>query len=193
MREHLNRNPWSWEACEEIIYLHSELLAHLSFTNYCRPPHELWESINNFIFLMLFGISLERFVKSEMFIWNGVYDEKVRNILPFIVAFWLCQSSSQSQWVHRVQPFMASLSNSYMAFIAPFVQKFTKRIIGPMSNGVNKILTIYMHKRWAQGFEERAKSKWELGKDKWRENCWSCVKMGVCFLDEEFVKELSFF
>jgi hypothetical protein len=61
---------------------------------------------------------------------------------------------------------MASLSNSYMAFIAPFVQKFTKRITGPMSNGVNKILTIYMHKRWAQGFEERAKSKWELGKDK---------------------------
>jgi hypothetical protein len=36
---------------------------------------------------MLFGIWLERFVKNEMFIWNGVYDGKVRTILPFIVAF----------------------------------------------------------------------------------------------------------
>jgi len=36
------------------------------------------------IFFMLFAILLERFVKSEMFIWNGVYDGKVRNILPFI-------------------------------------------------------------------------------------------------------------
>ncbi len=64
-----------------------------------------------------------------------------------------------------------------MAFIPPFVQKFTKRIIGPMSNGVNKILNmcvcvcVCVCKRWAQGFEERAKSKWELGKDKGRENC----------------------
>jgi hypothetical protein len=58
-----------------------------------------------------------------------------------------------------------------MTLFPPFVQNFTKRIIGPMSNGVNKILTIYMYKRWAQGFEEREKSKWELGKDKGRENC----------------------
>jgi hypothetical protein len=46
-----------------------------------------------------------------------------------------------------------------------------------MSNGVNKILNmcvcvcVCVCKRWAQGFEERAKSKWELGKDKGRENC----------------------
>jgi len=68
-----------------------------------------------------------------------------------------------------------------VAFFPPFVQNFTKRIIGPISNGVNKILTIYMYKRWAQGFEERAKSKWELEKDKGRENCWSCENGSLFF------------
>jgi hypothetical protein len=46
---------------------------------------------------------------------------------------------------------------------------------------VNKILTIDMSKRWAQGFEERAKSKWELEKDKGRENCWSCENGSLFF------------
>jgi len=69
MREHLNRNPWSWEACEKIIYLHIELLTHLSFTNYCRPPQALYESINNFIYLC----SLE-YGSKDLSKWN-VYME----------------------------------------------------------------------------------------------------------------------
>jgi hypothetical protein len=39
-----------------------------------------------------------------------------------------------------------------------------------------------VYKRWAQGFEERAKSKWELGKDKERKRkLLGVVKMGSLF------------
>ncbi len=53
-------------------------------------------------------------------------------------------------------------------------------------------MSVCLYKRWAQGFEERAKSKWKLGKDKKEEKIVGVVKMGVCFLDEEFVKDLTF-
>jgi hypothetical protein len=84
-----------------------------------------------------------------------------------------------------------------MASFPPFAQNFTKRIIGPMSsNGVNKILAIYMCvcgciKDGHKVLKKEQSLYGNLGKTK-EEKIVGVVKMGVCFLDEEFVKELTF-
>lgn len=125
---------------------------------------------------MLFGILLESFVK--MFIWNGVCGGKVRTILPFIVSFF--------DYVNHEVNANGSIEFNLYCFFKQFICGFLSTIcakIHPRESlaqcqmeWIKYLLYIYVcvYKRWAQGFEGRAKPKWELGKDKGREKIWSC-------------------